>query len=281
MVIETEPLLVLLSLVDGLPLPAEPGRRGHPAVNSERLILKGLVVMLVRRVWTAHGLLAIMAEPTVQMACVRAQLTDQTGHRPSRRTWERRLARLVGILPLLIARLGAYLLRRLDPWPHGGPSPSTPPCWAPAAASGTRSTARLALCRIPALTRRPAGPNRAGTGGSMDGSSIWWSPSRTPSGCLWPPISPRPTSPTISTPRGCWLVCRRRSLPSWATSTTTTLSWPPWSKDKTGRWSPPNAAPTPIPTMGSRCVAFSINSAPVIATLIKALRRFWCSRSRH
>jgi transposase len=78
------------------------------------------VVMLVRRVWSVHGLLAILAEPTPQMARVRAQLTDPAGRFPSRRTWERRLARLAGVLPLLIALLGAYLLRRLDPWPRGG-----------------------------------------------------------------------------------------------------------------------------------------------------------------
>jgi hypothetical protein len=120
MVAETEPLLVLLSLVEGVPLPPTPRRRGHPAVYSDHLILKALVVMLVRRVWTAHGLLGILAEPTAQMRRVRAQLTGPCGRFPSRRTWERRLARLAGCLPLLIALLGAYLLRRLHPWPRGG-----------------------------------------------------------------------------------------------------------------------------------------------------------------
>ena len=120
MVAETEPLLVLLSLVDGIPLPAVPRRRGHPDVYSDHLILKALVVMLVRRVWTAHGLLAIVAEATPQMAQVRVHLTDSQGRFPSRRTWERRLDRLGASLPLLIALLGAYLLQRLTPWPHGG-----------------------------------------------------------------------------------------------------------------------------------------------------------------
>jgi hypothetical protein len=120
MVAETEPLLVLLSLVEGVPLPSAPRRRGHPAVYTDHLILKALVVMLVRHVWTVHGLLALVAEPTTPMARVRAHLTDPQGRFPSRRTWERRLARLAGSLPLLIALLGAYLLRRLDPWPHGG-----------------------------------------------------------------------------------------------------------------------------------------------------------------
>jgi hypothetical protein len=120
MVAETEPLLVLLSLVEGVPLPPSPPHRGHPEVYSDHLMLKALVVMLVRRVWTVHGLLALLAEPTPQVARVRAQLRDPQGRCPSRRTWERRLLRLAGSLPLLIALLGAWLLRRLDPWPQGG-----------------------------------------------------------------------------------------------------------------------------------------------------------------
>jgi len=55
MVAEMEPLLVLLSLVEGVPLPSAPRRRGHPDVYTDHLILKALVVMLVRRVLTVHG----------------------------------------------------------------------------------------------------------------------------------------------------------------------------------------------------------------------------------
>jgi hypothetical protein len=120
MIDQSEPLLVLLSLVEGVPLPPHTPRRGRPDVYADHLILKGLVVMLVRRVWQVHGLLALLSEPTAQMAQVRARLTDEHGRFPSRRTWERRLGRLAGVLPLLIALLGTYLLRRLDPWPHGG-----------------------------------------------------------------------------------------------------------------------------------------------------------------
>jgi hypothetical protein len=120
MVAESEPLLTLLSLVEGMPLPPPPRRRGRPDVYSDHLILKALVVMLVRRIWTPHALLAILAEPTPQMARLRARLTDAQGRFPSRRTWERRLARLAGCLPLLIALLGAWLLERLSPWPQGG-----------------------------------------------------------------------------------------------------------------------------------------------------------------
>jgi hypothetical protein len=120
MVADSDPLLRLLSLVEGVPLPPAPRRRGHPRVYSDHLMLKALVVMLVRRVWSVHGLLAILAEPTSQMARVRAWLTDPQGRFPSRRTWERRLRVLAGVLPTVIALLGAWLLRRLAPWPRGG-----------------------------------------------------------------------------------------------------------------------------------------------------------------
>ncbi|HVA89531.1 MAG TPA: transposase [Chloroflexota bacterium] len=119
MIDQSEPLVVLLSLVDGLAWPVPAPRRARPDVYADHLILKGLVVMLVHRVWQAHGLLAILSEPSPQTARVRAQLTDERGRFPRRRTWERRLNRLAGVQPLLIAVLGTWLLRRVDPWPHG------------------------------------------------------------------------------------------------------------------------------------------------------------------
>jgi hypothetical protein len=117
MIDQPEPLL---SLVEEMPLPPQSARRGRPDLYADRLIVKGLVLLLVRRVWTAHGLLALLAEPSAQMARVRAALADAQGRLPARRTWGRRLARLAGALPLLIALLVAWLLGRLDRWPRGG-----------------------------------------------------------------------------------------------------------------------------------------------------------------
>jgi hypothetical protein len=70
------------------------GRR--PDAYPDHLFLKALVVMLVRwgGGWTSRGLLAVLAEPTGQMAQVRVHLADPQGRFPSRRTWERRLDRL-------------------------------------------------------------------------------------------------------------------------------------------------------------------------------------------
>jgi hypothetical protein len=119
MVADPQPLFTLLQLIDEMPL-ATPPRRGRPCVYADRVILKALLVMIVRQLPTVGSLLAVLAEPTAEMTHVRAQLTDEHGRFPSRRTWERRLDRIVDDLPTLIRVLGAYLLALLQPWPRGG-----------------------------------------------------------------------------------------------------------------------------------------------------------------
>ena len=116
--IHDTPLLVrLMTLIDDIPLPSvAPRGRGHPRVYEDRLFLKALVVMVVRRLPTVHGLLAVLAEP--EMAPVRATLTVG-GRYPARRTWERRLGALPDTLPELIALLGTHLVALLDPWAAG------------------------------------------------------------------------------------------------------------------------------------------------------------------
>jgi len=108
----------LITLIDDLPLP--PPAPGAWASRRlwERLFLKALVVMVVRRLPTAHGLLAVLAEP--EIAPVRARLTLADGRYPARRTWERRLGTLPDALPALIALRGAHLVALLDPWAGGG-----------------------------------------------------------------------------------------------------------------------------------------------------------------
>src|ERR1700675_2425270 len=99
-------LVILLRLVDQIPLsaPAATGR-GRPCRYSERLFLKALVVMVVRRVPRVHTLLAMLAEPTPEMQQLRDLLSEQ-GRFPSRRTWERRLATIPDSLPAQIGCLG-------------------------------------------------------------------------------------------------------------------------------------------------------------------------------
>jgi hypothetical protein len=86
MVPDATPLLTLLAVLDTIPLPAAaPTRRGRPPILGERLFLKGVVVMVLKRVTTVHGLLAVLAQDTAEMNQVRQMLTEG-GRFPSRRT---------------------------------------------------------------------------------------------------------------------------------------------------------------------------------------------------
>ena len=108
-------LILLVDLIDAIPSLACERRRGRPPTYPDHLFVKALVIMLVRDVATVDGLLAILAQPTLEMQALRARLAVN-GRFPSRRTWERRLNALPGTLPARIACLGAYLVARLDPW---------------------------------------------------------------------------------------------------------------------------------------------------------------------
>lgn len=117
-----ESLLVsLVNLVDRIPMPPASRQRprGRPRVDSDRLLITALVVMLVRRLYTAGALVAFLdqSDPVVQQ--VRVQLTEH-GRVPPRRTWERRWAALPTTLPSLIGCLGRQLVKRLNPWQYQG-----------------------------------------------------------------------------------------------------------------------------------------------------------------
>ena len=113
-------LVALLTLIDLLPdLPASARQRGRPPAYDDRLFVKAVVIMLVRRVTTVHGLLSVLAEETPQMQALRLLLTE-SGRFPSRRTWERRLWSVVPRLPESIASLGHHLIALLQPWQQSG-----------------------------------------------------------------------------------------------------------------------------------------------------------------
>lgn len=118
---ESTVLVALVTLIDRLPLPVPPAqwRRGRPRAYSDRLFLKALVIMIVRRLPKVHLLLAVLAQPTPEMAALRALLTEE-GRYPSRRTFERRLAALPETLPAQIGCLGRELVRLLQPWGRDG-----------------------------------------------------------------------------------------------------------------------------------------------------------------
>jgi hypothetical protein len=115
MVPQERVLVMLIKLVDAIPQPPPPTKRGrgHPPVYSERLFLKALVVMIVCHLPAVGTLLAVLEEPAMQE--VRALLTEH-GRYPARRTWERRLAALPATLPAQIACLGQHLVLLVTPW---------------------------------------------------------------------------------------------------------------------------------------------------------------------
>lgn len=117
-----EPLLVIfVKLVDRIPMPAEPEKRkrGRQKIYSDRLILKALIIMIVRRLYTAYSLLAFLEQESELTEVLRLQLTEK-GRFPCRRTWERRQDALPTHLPGLIGCFGRYLVDQLQPWGKDG-----------------------------------------------------------------------------------------------------------------------------------------------------------------
>jgi hypothetical protein len=118
---QTSLLVSLVVLMDRLPWPPEsPTRlRGRPKTYSEHLIMKALVIMIIRRLYTAYALLAFLAQDDAVAVRLRPLLREH-GRFPSRRTWERRLAVLPTSLPGMMGSCGRHLVALLHPWAiHG------------------------------------------------------------------------------------------------------------------------------------------------------------------
>jgi hypothetical protein len=114
-------LVTLVQLVDRLPWPPEPVKRprGRPKTYSDRLLVKALVIMIIRRLYTAYALLAFLEQDDPLPQQLRSLLYEQ-GRFPTRRTWERRLAALPQRLPGLIGCVGRHLVALLQPWATRG-----------------------------------------------------------------------------------------------------------------------------------------------------------------
>jgi hypothetical protein len=114
-------LVSLIRLMDHLPFPPPPGQRtrGRPQTYSDQLLVKALVVMIIRHLYTAWARLAFLQQEDPVVQQLRALLTEP-GQFPTRRTWERRWAALPATLPGLIGHLGRQLVRELNPWAQQG-----------------------------------------------------------------------------------------------------------------------------------------------------------------
>ena len=117
MVSQDSLLVTLVKLVDRVPMPALPTKRGrgHPNVYPDRLFVKAVVIMIVRHLHNVHELLSVVAQPTVEMRTLRLLLTQQKRF-SKRRTWERRFKAIPATLPAQIGCFGRYLIDLIQPW---------------------------------------------------------------------------------------------------------------------------------------------------------------------
>ncbi len=121
MIYQDSVLVQLIVLIERIPSPPPPPRRrrGRPIFYSEKLFMKALVIMILRRLHKVGELLAVLEEPTPEMRMVRQLLREQ-GCFPTRRTFQRRLKALPERLPEQIGCLGRYLVEVLKPWESRG-----------------------------------------------------------------------------------------------------------------------------------------------------------------
>ena len=80
--VHQKPLLVtFVVLVDRIPMPAPPKKRGRgrPKVYPDRLIVKALIIMVVRRLYSAYSLLAFLEQDTALTYQLRTLLTNEKG----------------------------------------------------------------------------------------------------------------------------------------------------------------------------------------------------------
>jgi len=117
MVLHESLLITLGRLVDRLPMPPPPPKRGRgrPRLYTDRLFLKAVVILIVRRLRTAYELLSVLDQPTPEMKTLRSLLFAE-GRLPCRRPFERRLDALPATLPAQIGCLGRFLVGLLQPW---------------------------------------------------------------------------------------------------------------------------------------------------------------------
>src|SRR5881398_2365544 len=88
-------LVSILWLVEQIPTPPPPGKRqrGRQEFYSDKLFVKALIIMIIRRLYTAYALLSFLEQDDPVAHQMRPLLTEH-GRFPTRRTWERRFGTL-------------------------------------------------------------------------------------------------------------------------------------------------------------------------------------------
>jgi hypothetical protein len=71
-------LVSLVRMVDSLPFPPPPARRkrGRQQTYSDQLLVKAMVIMIIRRLYTAWALLAFLQQDDPVVAQLRPLLTE-------------------------------------------------------------------------------------------------------------------------------------------------------------------------------------------------------------
>lgn len=114
-------LVIFIKMVDRIPTapPPKKRRRGRPETYTDKLMVKALIIMVIRRLYTAYSLLTFLEQETDLTVQLRLLLMENDRF-PTRRTWERRLAKLPDKLPQLIGCLGRHLVALIQPWQQEG-----------------------------------------------------------------------------------------------------------------------------------------------------------------
>ena len=166
----------LVLLIDRLPWPSAPVKRprGRPKTYSDRLILKALVIMIIRRLSTAYAVLTFLDQDDAVARQLRPLLWHEQGRFPTRRTWERRLIALPQHLPGLMGCFGRHLVAVLTPWAHHGRAAaldSTPL----KTSGGVWHKKHKEKGEIPhtSIDTKAGSRSRGGTAGGMAVSCIW------------------------------------------------------------------------------------------------------------